>query len=429
MNRFLIGMLTFFVISSALVETAWSAEVQPSGVDFEFEDSMTSKPARFENLPQHEVLYPKAWSASNGTDTTDFEFEEKALDADQVVEKPYVYEIRVGKNAVYTIDINPTEEAINRSLGFEVPDVLKEKILAEGGTLPPAVRSLEAYQNMNQAEQTHFRRVRLTFLRGMARILHHAQWGVSAGILTKDTLSYTYRKILRREIAPKDQSLAERRHRFIQNVLTSMNHRLFYQAPLVANKNEFGIMGALGGIALSGVRDKGFGGIFEAGIAIGYNSTQKAFIFEFTITPEKYHHSIAAATVAGINFKGGAYLASIQKGKETATVRGSSFYPPMAPGFSSDSPSYAAFGASSGLGVPPPPIADFLTFSNTFEKYKILRISIPRFLVTGLPTIGVGDIGLLLAVTKGGVVGGYNFLTKRFQTWRTQRTCDGLFAF
>ncbi|MNL24378.1 hypothetical protein D3C87_1458090 [compost metagenome] len=101
----------------------------------------------------------------------------------------------------------------------------------------------------------------------------------------------------------------------------------------------------------------------------------------------------------------------------------------MAPGFSSDSPSYAAFGASSGLGFPPPPLADFLTFSNTFEKYKILRISIPRFLVTGLPSIGVGDLGLLMAVTKGGVVGGYNFLAKRFTTWRGQRACQQIFVF
>lgn len=428
MNRFLIGMLTFFVISSALVETAWSADVQPSGVDYEFE-SNPYKPGRYENLPQHEVLYPKSWAASNGTDTTDFEFEEKILDPEQIVEKPYVYEIRVGKNAVYSIDINPTEEAINKSLGFEVPDVLKEKILAEGGVLPDPVKSLEAYQGMSAAEQTRFRRIRLKILSGVARILHHAQWGVSAGILTKDTLSYTFRKILRKEIVPKDKTMAERRHSFIQGVLTSMNHRLFYQAPLVANKNEFGIMGAVGGIALSGVRDKGFGGIFEAGLSIGYNSVQKAIIFEFTITPEKYHHSIAAATVGGVNGKLGVYIASVPKGKETTTVRGSSFYPPMAPGFSSDSPSYAAFGASSGLGFPPPPLADFLTFSNTFEKYKILRISIPRFLVTGLPTIGVGDIGLLMAVTKGGVIGGYNFLNNRFSKWRMQRACNALFVF
>jgi hypothetical protein len=428
MNRFLIGMLTFFVISSALVETAWSAGGLPSSVDFEFEAN-PYKEGRFENLPQHEVLYPKSWAASNGTDTTDFEFEEKILDAEQIVEKPYVYEIRVGKNAVYTIDINPTEEAINRSLGFEVPDVLKEKILAEGGNLPPHVNSLESYQGLSVNDQTRFRRIRLKFLTGMARVLHHAQWGVTAGILTKDTLSYTYRKILRKDIVPKDKTMAERRHGFIQNLLTSMNHRLFYQAPLVVNKNEFGIMGTIGGIALSGVRDKGFGGLFEAGISIGYNSEQKAFIFEFTLTPEKYHHSIAAASVAGVNGKAGVYLASVPKSKETATLRGSSFYPPMAPGFSSDSPSYAAFGLSSGLGVPPPPLADFLTFSNTFEKYKILRISIPRFIVTGMPTIGVGDIRLFGAVMKGGVVGGYHFLTDRFQTWRNKRSCKLLFDF
>jgi hypothetical protein len=426
MNRLLIGMLTFFVISSALVETAWSAGGQPSGVDYEFENN-PYKPGRFENLPQHEVLYPKSWSVSNGTDTTDFEFEEKILDAEQVVEKPFVYEIRVGKNAVYSVDINPTEEEINRSLGFEFPEYYKKIYLEEGRELPPPFKSLESYQGMSTADQIRFRRIRLTVLRGIARILHHAQWGISAGILTKDTLSYTYRKILRKNIDPKDQSLAERRHSFIQNVLTKWNHRLFYQAPLVTNLNEFGVVGALGGIALTGVREKGLGGIYEAGITIGYN---KAFVFEFTITPEKYHHSLAAASVVGINFKGGSYIATIQKGKGAATLRGESRYPPMVPGFTSVSPTYAASGFSSGLGFPPPPLADFLTFTNTFEKYKILRVSIPRFIVTGAPTIGVGDIGLLMAVTKGGVMMGYNLLAKRFETWRARgNTCEGLFAF
>lgn len=428
MSRLLIGMLTFFVISSVLVETAWSADVAPSAIDYEFEAGPRYNSRFVDGKPQ-QVVYPQGWEPSNGTNTTDFEFEEKVLDAEQVVEKPYVYEIRVGKNAVYTIDINPTEEQINRSLGFEVPDEIKAKILAEGGQIPPPVKSLEPFQSLNAAEQIHFRHVRLAFLRGLARILHHSQWGISAGILTKDTLSYTFKKILRKEIVPQDKKLAERRQDFIQKTLTSMNHRLFYQAPLVVNKNEFGAMAAVGGIALSGVRDKGFGGIFELGLSVGYNSAQKAFIFEFTITPEKFHHSVAAAAVAGVNGKAGIYLASVPTGKETKTVRGSSFYPPMAPGFSSDSPSFAAFGASSGLGFPPPPLADFLTFSNTFEKYKILRISIPRFIVTGIPRIGVGDVGLLLAVTKGGVVGGVSFLTKRFVSWRNQRTCEGLFAF
>lgn len=428
MNRFIVGMLTFFVISSALVETAWSADVQPSRLDYEFEDGRPYL-SRFSEEQQQKIVYPKGWEPSNGTNITDFEFEEKVLDPEQVVEKRDVYEIKVGKNAVYTIDINPTEEQINRSLGFEVPDLIKEKILAEGGTLPKPVRSLEPFQSLNSAEQTHFRHVRLSFLRGVARVLHHAQWGIGAGILTKDTLSYTFKKILRKEIVPQDKKLAERRQDFIQKTLTSLNHRLFYQAPLVVNKNEFGVMAAVGGIALSGVRDKGFGGIFEMGLSIGYNSAQKAIIFEFTITPEKFHHSVAAAAVAGVNGKAGVYLASVPEGKETKTVRGSSFYPPMAPGFSSDSPSFAAFGASSGLGFPPPPLADFLTFSNTFEKYKIIRISIPRFIVTGIPRIGFGEVGLLLAVTKGGVVGGYNFLAKKFETWRGKRSCESLFAF
>lgn len=391
MNHLILGFLTFFVISSSFVPTAWSVVAsEPSSIDFEFED--------------------------------------KILEPQQVVEKANTYEIHIGKNAVYSIDIAPTEQEINRSLGFEAPEVIQQKIIAEGGTLPEPAKSLEPYNSMSMEQRRKFHQTRIAFLKGLARILHHSQWGLSAGILAQDALSYTFKKALRKEIPVQDKSLVQRRHEFIQNLLTSVNHHLFYQAPLVASKNEFGISGSVGMIALTGVRDKGFGGILEVGFSIGYNQDQKAFIFEFTMTPEKYHHSIAAATVIGVNGKLGPYLSSIPQGKENATVRGSSFYPPMAPGFSSNSPSYAAFGLSSGLGFPPPPLADFLTFSNTFEKYKVLRISVPRFIVTGIPRISVGEVGLLLAVTKGGVMDGYQFLVKRFKSWRSPKTCDGVFA-
>ncbi|MFS4460896.1 hypothetical protein [Bdellovibrio sp. HCB2-146] len=427
MKQYVVALLTIFVLSTALVSKAWAVDNGTAVTDGEF----VGEPLpRHENNPQRKVDLPKGWVPSNGTDTTDFEFEERLLDTEQVVEKPYVYEIRVGKGEVYTIDINPTAEEINKSLGFAMPERFKQEYIAKGWALPPEFNSLEPYESMNQEQQIRFRRIRIAFLRGMARILHYSQWGISAGILTKDTLSYSYRKVFRKEITPQENTLKERRHIFIQNFLTSMNHRLFYQAPLVVDKNEFGLTAAFGIIGLSGAREKGFGGLTEIGFSIGYNIEQKAFVFEFTITPEKFHHSMAAASVIGVNYKLGAYMTSTPKGNEAKNIKNiTSFYPPMIPGFSTDSSSFAAFGLSSGFGLPPPPLADFLTFSLTGEKYKIVRVTIPRFIISGFPRISVGEMGKLMVVTKSGVMSAYGFLSKRFEAWRGQRTCSSVFSF
>ena len=390
MNRFLIGMLTFFVISSALVETAWSAEAAPSSIDFEFE--------------------------------------EKILEPETLVEKDFRYEIRIGKEAVYSVPINPSVDDMNRTLGFELPEALKAKIIANGGTIAPLGNPLESFESMSTQDQIKFRHARLAVLRGLARFLHYAQPGITVGMITKDTLSYIIKKGLGKTVTKNEATLKERRHQSIQSLLNSVNNRLFFQAPLIIKRNEIGLFIRTGPIALSGVRNKGMGGLIEAGLSVGFNTTTKSLIFELVVNPEKFHDSAAMATVVGVNFKAGVAVGYVAPGQERKNIKGTTFYPPMLPGFSSTSQSQMEFGASSGLGFPPPPLADLLTFTNNFEKVKILRVSIPVFTL-GFPRIVVGELGSLVVKTHGAFHDAYIMINDKIAAARatTMHSCPQIF--
>lgn len=390
MNRFLIGMLTFIVISSALVETAWSAEAAPSSIDFEFE--------------------------------------EKILAPETVVEKDLRYEIRVGTEAVYSIPINPDVNDMNRTLGFELPDALKAKILAAGGTLPKLENPLASYEGMPTVDQVKFRHARLAILRSLARFLHYAQPGITMGMITKDTLSYIIKKGLGKTVTKNEATLKERRYKSIQSLLNSVNNRLFYQAPLIIKRNEVSLFIRTGPIALTGVLNKGVGGLIETGLSIGFNNDSKSLIFEFVVSPEKFHNTDFMASVAGLNFKGGVSVAYVEPGKERKNVKGRTYYPPGFPGFSSISQSQMEFGLSSGVGFPPPPFADMLTFRNNFEKVKILRVSIPIFTL-GFPRIVVGELGSLVIKTHSAFHDAYIMINDKIAAARatTMHSCQQVF--
>ena len=60
------------------------------------------------------------------------------------------------------------------------------------------------------------------------------------------------------------------------------------------------------------------------------------------------------------------------------TAKGTSFYPPMVPGFSSTTDRSFMVGGSSGLTWPPSPIGDILTYSNKLTQTGLIRISVSK---------------------------------------------------
>src|SRR5690606_22530784 len=113
-----------------------------------------------------------------------------------------------------------------------------------------------------------------------------------------------------------------------------------------------------------------------------------AFVFEIFHNSEKFDNTKAAISVVGVVGKLGMTLGR-REGVET--LRGTSFYPPAIPGYNSSSQDFFAAGLSSSLGFPPPPLADFLTFSNSFERNVWIRITISP-ITKGFVRIQVGDI-------------------------------------
>jgi hypothetical protein len=77
--------------------------------------------------------------------------------------------------------------------------------------------------------------------------------------------------------------------------------------------------------------------------------------------------------------------------EDARTIKGSSFYPPAVPGFSTTSSEFFAAGFSSGLGLPPPPLADLMTFTNKFERHVIVRVTVSP-LVKGFVRMQLGDV-------------------------------------
>lgn len=70
---------------------------------------------------------------------------------------------------------------------------------------------------------------------------------------------------------------------------------------------------------------------------------------------------------------------------------GSTFYPPAFPGSTSYGPDMYAAGMSSGVGFPSPPLGDLLTFTNSYKRTALIKISVSP-MVKGFVRIRVGDL-------------------------------------
>ncbi|MEN0058345.1 MAG: hypothetical protein AAGB31_05885 [Bdellovibrio sp.] len=308
------------------------------------------------------------------------EVQEWTLESSQVVESEKI-RIDIGRQHVYELAAFPDREVMKKALRINTP---------AGEESNP----LEAYETMTDEEKKEFREARREYLQQTARILHSTRFVYGVGSLTGDVLRFVKNKVKGVFTHPLAETTStappfrERSQKAVQSILESMDYKLWSQAPLVAESNEIGMMLVVGVLAETGLREKGFGGVEEIGLSLAFNRETKAAVFEIFHNSEVYQNTVAAVGVVGISAKVGLSIAS-REGAET--LRGSTFYPPLIPGYSSISSNYFSAGFGSSLGLPPPPIADFMTFTNKFERRNFLRVMVSP-LYKGFVRAQVGDV-------------------------------------
>lgn len=323
---------------------------------------------------------------------TDTEFSESIL-APAKVDQGEQLIIKLNEDKVFTFDTVPDREKMKEALGLKVPDKLKQQILARNGTIEEA-DPLQAFASMSDENQKKFMDMRVKFLTNAARVLNSTKFAFGAGSLVGDTFSFIKIKTLQAvgkttaNSTGFQRSFQQRSQETIASMLTGIDYKLFSQAPLVIESNEVGISLSAGILAESGVLRRGGGGSEELGFSLAFNKTSKAFVFELFHNSEKFDNTKAAVTVLGVVGKAGMTMGR-REGPET--LKGSSFYPPVVPAFSSTSSDYFFAGLSSSVGLPPPPLADFLTFTNKFERHVWIRITVSPVL-KGFVRLQIGDV-------------------------------------
>ena len=173
----------------------------------------------------------------------------------------------------------------------------------------------------------------------------------------------------------RDQSITQKADQVTASILNSLDRQLWEQSAIVAHANEFGIVAAVGVQAEGGTRAtaKGWGGLTDIGISIGYNRDDKTLAIQIFHELESFKSTqMPMVAIGGALVKAGFYVANQN---EELTARGSSFYPPMAPGFSTSTNHSFMAGFSSGLTWPPSPLEDMLTYSNQLSQTTLLRIT------------------------------------------------------
>lgn len=285
-----------------------------------------------------------------------------------------------------------------KSITYEVESVPdKLKMLEAMGLKGEAtsINPMEAYDNMNAEARAQFQQTRLLFLEQVARVLNRTQFAIGAGSLVGSGFKFVKQKSLSligkgAPTGPTKEALAfkERGRLAVQSVLQGVDYKLWSQAPMLIEANEFGMSVALGLLAEGGVRRTGGGGVEELGLSFAYNKTQKAFVFEIYHNSEKFENSKSVVAAVGIMGKAGIHFG---KRSGASGLKGGSFYPPFVPGYSMATPEYFSAGFSSSLGLPPSPFVDIMTFSNKFERTTLLRVSVSP-LVKGFVRMHIGDL-------------------------------------
>lgn len=336
--------------------------------------------------------------------------------------------IELSDGTRYEIETYPDKEEMKKALGLELPEKIKKQLLERGETIED-VNPLDPYEKMGAESKDKFNKMRIIFLENAAKALHKTQFALGAGSIVGDYLQFIKVKtmtVFGKKIDPVEalpKTFRQRSEQGVQSILKSINYKLYTQAPLLIDANEFGLSLSVGIVGEAGFIKKGGGGAEEIGLSLAYNKSQKAFVFELFHNSEKFNNSKSFVSVLGVVAKLGT---SIGARDGTKVIKGSSFYPPMIPGFTSNSPNYFVTGFSSSLGLPPAPLSDMLTFSNDFERTPLVRITVSP-LVKGFVRIQVGPLDNVVRVLVTRVVDSLSSITSLVQNYK-RGNCGQVFA-
>jgi len=231
-------------------------------------------------------------------------------------------------------------------------------------------------------ERSQFLHNRVIFLESVAKSLQMIKYGIGIGAVVKDKAVFIAQKV--RNKSPlylemqRQLSIRERADEVITAMLRGLDAKLFESSPIVARANEFGVVLSGGVEALGGRSEKGWGGLVDIGVSIGFNRDSRALVIQVFRDIEKYQSSLMPVlALGGLVSKAGFYAGNQEPGK--LTDHGTSFYPPLIPGFQMKRNNFVMFGFSSGLTWPPAPLGDLLTYTNHLDHARVIRLTISPF--------------------------------------------------
>lgn len=344
--------------------------------------------------------------------------------------------LKISDKISYSIESSPNIENMKQSLGLIIPDNVREHILKHGGVIPPDVNPLEGYEGLPVEKKEQFQKIRLQFLQNVARALNTTKFVFGAGSIVGNSLSYAKDSVVgvfsknnssESEKVPEKISFSERSQNAVQATLQALDYKLWNQAPLLLDSNEFGVSVAMGIMIENGLLDKGLGGSEEIGLSFAYNKTNKAFIFEIFHNSEKYSYTPAVVAATGILVKIGPQFGQKNIDRPTKTINATSFYPPAMPGYSSTGSDYFSAGFSTSFGIPPSPFVDMYTYTNKSTRNTLIRLNVSP-IMKGFVRLYIGNVAGSMKLVVLRFVGVYQWISQNIARLAGRgRTCEAVF--
>lgn len=289
------------------------------------------------------------------------------------------------------------DEVIESDLGtfeVDVPEAVVEansihnelKIVTPKGAehifslLPPTENAIDIYSIMSPEDQMKFQESRLFFLSKAAIVLEKSELPIGFGSLIRQKLIYLFKK---KDRDNKPLSFSKSRTKgqeVVSQVLQEIDQKLWSQAPIVAQQNEFAISVGIGVSGIAGYQRKVVGGSAGIGFNIGMNRQEKAFVFEIATEIEKVEVAITPTFMFGLAPKIGFLLKKQDRGSEMIMREGHTLYPPMVPGYVATSSQMVNMGFNSALLSFPPLIGDAFSYLNQTWRFPLFRIVVSPLL-------------------------------------------------
>lgn len=248
------------------------------------------------------------------------------------------------------------------------PDVREMSELFQTEGLDP----MRGYHALDEGEKIRFLHLRRAWLRKVAQALRSSRGLIGAGLVAGDRLTFLHRRQTW-DAEHREMPRMVRSEQVIENVLRVIDMRLWYQAPLFLNTNEYTVELSIALQGQVGISRWSMGGLFALGFSFGYNREKKALVFEIFRQHEYASRSFMPILVAGVRAKLGFALEHVVPGSPRR-IEGHTMNPWFSPRYTEWSPEHFGVGVKGGVQIPP--FARFFRYQNQFERRTMLRIAI-----------------------------------------------------